>query len=66
MHSLLYISAPQAFTPSLHLPPLTALLLFAEHRYYGVSKPFDTVTPTPEQLQWLTMEQVGVGHADGV
>jgi lysosomal Pro-X carboxypeptidase len=33
-----------------------ALLVFAEHRYYGASKPF--ADGTPDCLQWLTTEQV--------
>jgi hypothetical protein len=35
------------------------LLIAAEHRYYGNTRPFGD-NPTPEQLGWLSVEQTWV------
>lgn len=43
-------------------PQHNALLVFAEHRYYGQSKPFGP-HKLRKRMHWLTTEQVGLGAA---
>ena len=39
-------------------PIFNALLVFAEHRYYGQSKPFGSRDEVLNNMQYLTSEQV--------
>ena len=39
-------------------PAFNALLVFAEHRYYGHSKPFGSRKELLNNMQYLTSEQV--------
>ncbi len=43
-------------------PAFGALIIFAEHRYYGVSKPFHKTLK--EHMQFLTSEQAMADYAE--
>ena len=57
-------SNPQGFMSDI-APEYGAMLVFAEHRYYGESQPFgeDSLGPDPSKTGYLTSEQSLADHA---
>jgi pimeloyl-ACP methyl ester carboxylesterase len=56
--------AASGFITEVLAPKLQALLVFAEERYYGESKPFGAGSWTPEALSFLSTEQVLADYAN--